>query len=53
LAFFELLRRLHRHCGALGGDGARRRRKPEKDPTMPAAKLTDVQLVLLSAAAQH
>jgi hypothetical protein len=36
-----------------GGDGARRRHQPKKDPTMSANKLTDTQLVLLSAAAQH
>jgi Protein of unknown function (DUF3489) len=36
-----------------GGDGARRRRKPKKEPIMSPNKLNDKQLVLLSAAAQH
>src|SRR6202521_2093586 len=36
-----------------GGDGARRRRHRTEDPIMSANKLTDTQLVLLSAAAQH
>jgi hypothetical protein len=35
-----------------GGDGAKRRRQPNGDPIMPK-KLTDTQLVLLSAAAQR
>jgi hypothetical protein len=45
-----LASRLPRGCG---GDGARRRRKPNGDSTMSRNKLTDTQLVLLSAAAQH
>src|ERR1700674_1228634 len=36
-----------------GGDGARRRRHRTEDPIMSATKLSDTQLVLLSAAAQH
>jgi hypothetical protein len=48
-----LPRRLHRHCGVsvvTAQDAAANR---TEDPTMSANKLTDTQLVLLSAAAQH
>src|ERR1700704_1211812 len=48
-----LPRRLHRHCGAsvvTARDAVANRRR---NPTMSANKLTDTQLVLLSAAAQH
>jgi hypothetical protein len=48
-----LPRRLHRHCGVsvvTAQDAAANR---TGDPTMSANKLTDTQLVLLSAAARH